>query len=559
MRYRISIFLFLYLFSGSLLAKNEFNLIKENSSGNDESFQQLESRIELLRNYLHIPGCTAGIIKNKELIWVKGFGYSNIEEKKKAADTTCYHCASITKSFGAVTILKLIEDGTISLDDLVLPGLNPVVQHYGINLGKGDVRIRHLLSHTSDDPPGTYFRYDGDKYATLTKIIMDASGESFEFFLENKILIPVRMISTIPCTNLNTHQDIKQKLAQPYKFDDQSNSIPGKYTTSFTTAAGLVSSVEDLAKFSAALDENKLLNAASKAQMFEPVTLRTGGKIDYGLGWFVENVFDKKLIWTFGYGYCSSGLFIKVPDLDLTFIILSNCDRISRPFAIGLPNTSIIDSQFALEFLKLFVFDKIIPQVNFPHFKENMAAKLTQNKDVDIRKIIQAELRSYWNMSNLIGDVNVRDNILNLYAEIFFNTQQNKTNETKLITQIDSVDKKEHYQQSFSLNEDKNIHVHAVGDGGYCEYFGMYDKIWIENAITHEEIWRMKADHSDFAGGHPRNRMVDINLKLPKGDYIVHFDNSASPYNHYTDNWEAFPPDGLFWGIAIYAIGDGQK
>ncbi len=64
----------------------------------------------------------------------------------------------------------------------------------------------------------------------------------------------------------------------------------------------------------------------------------------------------------------------------------------------------------------------------------------------------------------------------------------------------------------------------------------------------------MEANHLNLAGGHPRIRLTELNIVLPPAKYNIHFDNSVSPYTHHPGNWDAFPPDNLFWGIEVRDI-----
>ena len=108
---------------------------------------RFETLLETLRQELKIPAYSAAIVKDQKVIWAKGFGYADVENKIPATEHTAYHLASLTKTFASTILMQLVQDGKIKLDD--------PVSKYGITLeSDGVIRVRHLLSHTSEGNPG---------------------------------------------------------------------------------------------------------------------------------------------------------------------------------------------------------------------------------------------------------------------------------------------------------------------------------------------------------------------------------------------------------------------
>jgi CubicO group peptidase (beta-lactamase class C family) len=114
--------------------------------------------------------------------------------------------------------------------------------------------------------PGFKFRYNGDWYGRLGKVIEKASGESFGELVMKNIIIPSGMINTVPSTDDTVNfkltgynkDSFLTKVAPPYNWQGkQIAPIQMKY--SFSPAAGIMSSVADLAKYSIAIDEGKFL------------------------------------------------------------------------------------------------------------------------------------------------------------------------------------------------------------------------------------------------------------------------------------------------------------
>ncbi len=92
-----------------------------------ENVAAFEKKLEALRNEYHIPSLAMGIVNEKKLIVRGGLGYANMEKQIKPDENTVYHLASITKTFGSIILMQLVEQGKVNLDD--------PISKYGINLG----------------------------------------------------------------------------------------------------------------------------------------------------------------------------------------------------------------------------------------------------------------------------------------------------------------------------------------------------------------------------------------------------------------------------------------
>jgi CubicO group peptidase (beta-lactamase class C family) len=97
---------------------------------------RLETLLESLRQELKIPAYSAAIVKDQKVIWAKGFGYADIENKIPATEHTPYHLASLTKTFASTILMQLVQEGKIKLDD--------PVSKYGVTLESSVfIRVRH--------------------------------------------------------------------------------------------------------------------------------------------------------------------------------------------------------------------------------------------------------------------------------------------------------------------------------------------------------------------------------------------------------------------------------
>ena len=118
-------------------------------------------------------------------------------------------------------------------------------------------------------------------------------------------------------------------------------------------AGGVVSTVTDLARFDVALDAGRLISDASKAEMWRPGRSTSGEVLPYGIGWYVEQVDGRRLVWHTGlWEKQYSALYVKLPDERLTLILLANSEGLwwGKP----LDAAQVDRSPFAAAFLRRF-------------------------------------------------------------------------------------------------------------------------------------------------------------------------------------------------------------
>jgi CubicO group peptidase (beta-lactamase class C family) len=271
--------------------------------------------------------------------WSSGFGSADIARGVSATPQTVFHVASLTKTFASVVLLQLATEGRISLDD--------PVSDYGVQL-PGDVRVRHLLSHTSDPPPGARFRYDGNRFALLDSVVRRASGQPFGDAVVERVIVPAGLTRTAPSSLANEGIDaaaIRTSLAQGYDADGR----PIAYPEHVNVSAGLLSTVLDLVAYAAEIEEERLYPAGGRALAFAPTRTPSGAVLPYGLGWFVESRVVGPVAWHFGSWIGNSALLVLAPDRGASFALLANSDRLSTPFPIEAG--TLESSPFARAFL----------------------------------------------------------------------------------------------------------------------------------------------------------------------------------------------------------------
>lgn len=358
------------LFSGlialALLAGASGTLSQAVSSEDQKRLRSFEKQVDDLRQRLKVPGLSAAIVKDQKLIWAKGFGYSDLEKKIPTTPDTLFHLASITKTFGATLIMQLVEQGKLSLDE--------PASRYSPDFKDDSVKIKHLVTHTASGTPGERFQYDGNNYDYLTKVIEKKTGKEFEQVVVETFLDPLGMTKSVPYHNvvvdtdkwmaslgkerLDRYQKNLETFAQPYAYYGAGEvfheSYPGRHYRG--AAAGLLSTVRDMAKYDIAIDRNMFIKKETQEKAWTPFVSNSGARLPYGLGWFVTDYHGLKLVWHYGHwGTGFSSFYLKVPEKNVSVVMLANSEAlIDHQFQGEMTADVIIRNVFACKFLALW-------------------------------------------------------------------------------------------------------------------------------------------------------------------------------------------------------------
>ncbi len=347
-------------------------------------------QLENLRRLLKIPGMSVGIVKDQQLIWAEGFGFSDKEKGVAATADTPYEIASITKTFGATLLMQLVEQGKVSLDD--------PMSKFSSNYKDDRVNVRHVLTHTSEGTPGDRYEYNGNLFDNLTDVVMKASGKRYRVLLSQNILEKLGTSGTSPGNDLDdnpanmsemlgvhTARDylgVLKRLAKPYKlYGAEEILLTYDSNHGIGTANGMVSTVTDLARWDIAIDRNLFLKKETQEQMWTSAMSNSGQTLPYGLGWFVQPYQGLKLVWHYGnLPDLYSALLLKIPGKRITLILLANSDALSSPFTLG--KGDVVRSAFACLFMRLFVFEDVyeatLPEPNWMLSEKSLAAEIAR-------------------------------------------------------------------------------------------------------------------------------------------------------------------------------------
>jgi len=122
------------------------------------------------------------------------------------------------------------------------------------------------------------------------------------------------------------------------------------------------------------------------------------------------------------------------------------------------------------------------------------------------------------------------------------------------IVQLAPMGDEESEKAGFTLRERTKVRIYAIGEGDDGE---MYDYGWIVDGANREIMWEMDYRDTKRAGGTDKNRMIDEEIMLPEGDYVVHFVTDGS---HSYDDWNQLPPYDLRrWGITLWGTSRGFR
>jgi D-alanyl-D-alanine carboxypeptidase len=314
----------------------------------------------------HVAGLACLVISNGETVTKFFSGSANLEWSSPVDDKTVFEIGSVSKQFCAASILLLAQEGKLSVEDRITKFFTNLPPAWT------NITVRHLLTHTSglknydgldgfelrqhlsqrqfierlgvepmEFKPGERWHYCNSGYNLLGYIIENVSGSNYWDFLNERIFLPLRMTHS-------ARRDpwlIIPHRAAGYEFKDGKFQTRDYDLTDLFAAGAIVSTVEDLAKWDAALAGTNFLSANSKMLWWTPARLNDGRAVSnprggepgsYGFGWFLGTVNGHRNIGHSGITSGFSAANENFPDDGITIIILSNTDE--GTFAGNLAN-----------------------------------------------------------------------------------------------------------------------------------------------------------------------------------------------------------------------------
>lgn len=313
-------------------------------------YSQMTSLEQKLDAYLLSANTTfrfngVALVRHKgEIVFQKGYGYANAALKLPNRTTTKFPILSITKAFTALIILKLQEQGKLSVD-------HSLTKYFPEYPRFKKVKLHHLLTHSSglhnytsdvgledsaiigntvskekvlqqfmpkplEFEPGKRYEYNNSGYFLLGLIIEQVSGKSYETNVREMVFGPLGMkdsgfdFLSLPKT---------QKAQGYYQWNERGRIIVSHYDSTYGYSAGSIySTVQDMGIFAAAIEEKKMVDANTWEIIFKDHIN------NYGYGWQRGTFLEKNYVkHSGGYpGFMSE--FMYYPDEDLFIILLNN-------------------------------------------------------------------------------------------------------------------------------------------------------------------------------------------------------------------------------------------
>jgi CubicO group peptidase (beta-lactamase class C family) len=349
-----------------------------------------------------IPGAAVCIVKDGKVVMMKGYGIKELGLNNKVDENTLFMIGSNTKAFTATAIAMLQANNKLSLDDKVtkyLPEFKLDNQYsgqeatirdllchrigfrtfqgdftfYNTNLTRSE--IIEKMSHVKATYPfRTKWGYTNSAFLTVGQIIPKVTGKPWEVYLRENIFAPLGMINTLALT-----ADMPKSLNRtvPHTLvNGQLTAIPYCQIDGLAPAGAICSSVNDMSKWALALlNDGKVgsrqvipsaaIEATRQAQDIVGSVTHLNGETNYqlyGLGWFIQDYGNRRLIMHDGgvNGYLTSVTL--VPKEHLGIIILTNTDQ--NAFFEAL-RWEILDAYFkrpfrdySTKYLSLFKFQQ---------------------------------------------------------------------------------------------------------------------------------------------------------------------------------------------------------
>lgn len=344
----------------------------------DDELQEFSAFLKDYRRDNLTLSFSVAIVKDGEIIFSEGIGWQDHDAEEPTTPETSYLAASITKTFTAATLLAMEADGHIDLDaDFTTlsdwDGRCNWLTGGGIIFGggtmddgyvvesincEGPISLRHVLQNRVQGEPGSTFFYNPIVFGRLSNWVEENTDRSWRDWMNKYVLDPGGLDKTAAGWRDPRKSVALTHLAPPFRHapeqDDGLDPSPLP-NPELNASSGIIASVLDLANYSIALDEGKILPPALRDKMWTPPMNADGKPSPYAYGWYVQDWRGHRLVWHGGWWPDAyAGLLLKAPDDGLTLIALGNTDGIHTE-SDTLRKAEVEVSPLATKFLELFV------------------------------------------------------------------------------------------------------------------------------------------------------------------------------------------------------------
>jgi CubicO group peptidase (beta-lactamase class C family) len=311
------------------------------------------------------PGCALGVYDHGATRYARGFGLANLQRGSPITPRTVFEVMSVTKQFTAAAVALLVHDGKLRLDDDVrrwLPELPPPS-------GDWPLTVRDLIQHTSglrdvgallrlagripsdsmnvvdvlrllgrqrgmQSQPGERFAYDNTNYSLLALLVERVSGEPLRRFAARRIFEPLRMRATRFGTNVDP-KAAPNDVAIGYAPRPDSTWEPSLISYAQIGAYGLLTSVEDLARWESSFRSGILGDSVITTMRQTPGQLRGGKPLEYAFGLAAFSYRGLRVVQHTGSGAGYRSTFMRFPNQGVAMAVLCNSSTASS-YALAL-------------------------------------------------------------------------------------------------------------------------------------------------------------------------------------------------------------------------------
>jgi CubicO group peptidase (beta-lactamase class C family) len=317
------------------------------------------AKAEMLRG--RVPGAAIAVLQNGSVLFMKAYGAANLELAVPVQTNSVFEIASLTKQFTAAAVLLLAHEGKLRLDDPLTGFVEQAPKSWE------GITVRQLLTHTaglehrfeksvegtllldySTDSmlasakatptfaaPGERFRYSDQGYFLLGLIIERVQSRTYAEFLSDRFFVPLGMTQT----RIQDQARIVPNRVAGYTIKDELPvNIRRTWQFGLTSHFGVLSSVEDMAKWEQSLWTNQTLPLAVREQMWTPARIfRTneheGYLLAYGYGWWVISENGHRIIEHSG---ITGTHYFKDAKTGIAVVVLTNRDQPSGPGTVEM-------------------------------------------------------------------------------------------------------------------------------------------------------------------------------------------------------------------------------
>jgi len=304
---------------------------------------------------LNVPGAGYAVVVDGTLVEAGGLGVRNAETGDAVDETTPFRIASLTKPIAAALLLTAAAERKLSLDTPLAEASTrygehcPRIKDYfdrrgsrlmtGIDCDDTRVTLRSVATHTSRTPVGSTYAYNGYLFGLMGEAIAAAyqPWSSFEDIMRSHVIDPLGLKHTAAGPNDPAAPETIVRLAPPHVPSGAGGwEVKPPLAGRLSPAAGLISSAYDLAQVDMAMTPGGFVSADVWHRMTTPTVLADGSASPYAIGWFVQIVDGRKIVWHYGWQpNAYSSLWVRDTANGTSLILLANSDGLSRPYRLG--------------------------------------------------------------------------------------------------------------------------------------------------------------------------------------------------------------------------------